>query len=122
MSVKTLTPNLVLRQGYEMSVKELDNILPILADKKRKMEQEEAETNLQIMLDFLHCLRRQKLEELNEVVDLVFIGVLTLSYFGTQYSLEESYFAIQNVNICLSRLCHLYILFLFTYFVDIECI
>ncbi|KAI5672966.1 hypothetical protein M9H77_13330 [Catharanthus roseus] len=74
MSVKTLTPNLVLRQGYEMSVKELDNILPILADKKRKMEQEEAETNLQIMLDFLHCLRRQKLEELNEIkTDLQFI-------------------------------------------------
>ncbi|PWA54362.1 hypothetical protein CTI12_AA436400 [Artemisia annua] len=31
------------------------------------MEQEEAETNLQIMRDFLHCLRKQKLEELNEI-------------------------------------------------------
>nr|GEU63467.1 E3 ubiquitin-protein ligase COP1-like [Tanacetum cinerariifolium] len=31
------------------------------------MEQEEAETNLQIMRDFLLCLRKQKLEELNEI-------------------------------------------------------
>jgi E3 ubiquitin-protein ligase RFWD2 len=31
------------------------------------MEQEEAETNMQILLDFLHCLREKKLEELNEV-------------------------------------------------------
>ncbi|KAJ0788363.1 putative transcription factor WD40-like family [Helianthus annuus] len=32
-----------------------------------KMEQEEANSNLQIMHEFLHCLRRQKVEELNEV-------------------------------------------------------
>lgn len=31
------------------------------------MEQEEAERNMQILLDFLHCLRKQKVEELNEV-------------------------------------------------------
>lgn len=57
----------VLRQGCEVSVKELDGILSLLSEKKRKMEQEEAETNMQILLDFLHCLRKQKLDELHEV-------------------------------------------------------
>lgn len=57
----------LLRQGCEVSVKELDSLLSMLAEKKRKMEQEEAETNLQIMHDFLQCLRKQKLEELNGV-------------------------------------------------------
>ncbi|KAI4341001.1 hypothetical protein MLD38_025782 [Melastoma candidum] len=38
------------------------------------MEQEEAERNMQILLDFLHCLRKQKVEELNEIQnDLQFI-------------------------------------------------
>lgn len=50
-----------------MSVKELDGLLSLLLAKKRKLEQEEAETNMQILLDFLHCLRKQKLEELNEI-------------------------------------------------------
>lgn len=56
-----------------MSAKELDGLLSLLADKKRKMEQEEAETNMQILLDFLKCLRKQKLEELNEVLKFEFI-------------------------------------------------
>ena len=59
---------MILRQGCEVSVKELDGLLSLLVDKKRKMEQEEAETNMQILLDFLNCLRKQKLEELNEVL------------------------------------------------------
>lgn len=50
-----------------MSDKELDSLLSLLAEKKRRMEQEEAETNMQILLDFLHCLRKQKLEELKEI-------------------------------------------------------
>lgn len=50
-----------------MSIKEVDNLLSLLAEKKRKMEQEEAERNMQILLDFLHCLRKQKVDELNEV-------------------------------------------------------
>ncbi|MCH85255.1 E3 ubiquitin-protein ligase COP1-like [Trifolium medium] len=38
------------------------------------MEQEEAERNMQILLDFLHCLRKQKVDELKEVqTDLQFI-------------------------------------------------
>lgn len=56
-----------LYQGCDMSIKELDELVTLLAEKKRKMEQEEAETNMQILLGFLYCLRKQKLEELNEV-------------------------------------------------------
>ncbi|PON84480.1 Guanine nucleotide-binding protein, beta subunit [Trema orientale] len=63
-----------LQQGCEVSIKELDILLALLAEKKRKMEQEEAERNMQILLDFLNCLRKQKVEELNEVqMDLQFI-------------------------------------------------
>ncbi|XP_072952976.1 E3 ubiquitin-protein ligase COP1-like [Typha angustifolia] len=63
-----------LQQGCEMSVKELDNLLTILAEKKKKMEQQEAETNMQILLVFLHCLRKQKVEELNQIqTDLQYI-------------------------------------------------
>ncbi|KAI9177683.1 hypothetical protein LWI28_018074 [Acer negundo] len=63
-----------LQQGCEVSVKEIDNLMSVLAEKKRKMEQEEAERNMQILLDFLHCLRKQKVDELNEVqADLHYI-------------------------------------------------
>lgn len=51
-----------------MSIKELESLLFLLMEKKRKMEQEEAETNLQILLEFLQCLRKQKVEEFNEVL------------------------------------------------------
>uniref|UniRef100_A0A5B7BN95 Putative E3 ubiquitin-protein ligase COP1-like n=1 Tax=Davidia involucrata TaxID=16924 RepID=A0A5B7BN95_DAVIN len=75
---KTATPfeqlRQALQQGCEVSVKELDSLLYLLVEKKRKMEQEEAETNMQILLDFLHCLKKQKLEELNEIqTDLHYI-------------------------------------------------
>ncbi|KAG6778454.1 hypothetical protein POTOM_014788 [Populus tomentosa] len=63
-----------LQQGCEVSVKELDGLLTLLAEKKRKMEQEEAERNMRILLDFLCCLRKQKLDELNEIqTDLQYI-------------------------------------------------
>lgn len=65
---------LSLQQGAEVSVKELDFLLTLLAEKKRKMEQEEAETNMEILLDFLQRLRQQKQAELNEVqADLHYI-------------------------------------------------
>lgn len=63
-----------MQQGCEVSVKELDNLLTLLAEKKRKLEQEEAERNMQILFDFLYCLRKQKVDELNEIQnDLQFI-------------------------------------------------
>ncbi|XP_071705562.1 E3 ubiquitin-protein ligase COP1-like [Rutidosis leptorrhynchoides] len=58
---------LAFQQGCDVSIKELDSLLLLLTEKKKRMEQEEAESNLQIMHEFLHCLRRQKLEELNEI-------------------------------------------------------
>lgn len=60
--------HLILRQGCDVSIKELESLLSLLMEKKRKMEQEEAETNLQILLEFLQCLRKQKVEELYEVL------------------------------------------------------
>ncbi|CAN6279854.1 unnamed protein product [Urochloa humidicola] len=63
-----------LQQGNEMGVKELDSLMTLISDKKRQMEQQESETNMQILLVFLHCLRKQKLEELNEIqTDLQYI-------------------------------------------------
>ncbi|XP_021315079.1 E3 ubiquitin-protein ligase COP1 isoform X2 [Sorghum bicolor] len=59
-----------LQQGNEMGVKELDSLMTLIAEKKRQMEQQESETNMQILLVFLHCLRKQKLEELNEFNEL----------------------------------------------------
>ena len=68
-----------------MSVKELDSILSLLSEKKRKMEQEEAETNMQILLDFLQCLKKQKLDELNEV-DLINFNYCFLCSLNIQFS------------------------------------
>ncbi|KAL6633462.1 hypothetical protein ACP70R_026133 [Stipagrostis hirtigluma subsp. patula] len=63
-----------LQQGSDMGIKELDSLMTLIAEKKRHMEQQESETNMQILLVFLHCLRKQKLEELNEIqTDLQYI-------------------------------------------------
>ncbi|BBH00687.1 Transducin/WD40 repeat-like superfamily protein [Prunus dulcis] len=63
-----------LHQGCEMSIKELDGLLSLLEEKKRKMEQQESEMSMEIMLGFLHCLKNQKFEELNEIkADLQYI-------------------------------------------------
>ncbi|XP_075487255.1 E3 ubiquitin-protein ligase COP1-like [Primulina tabacum] len=56
-----------LEQGCEATIKDLDTLLVLVSEKKRVMEQEEAERNMQFLLDFLHCLRKQKVSELNEV-------------------------------------------------------
>ncbi|KAL2931245.1 E3 ubiquitin-protein ligase COP1 [Bienertia sinuspersici] len=56
-----------LLQGCNVSVKDLDCLLSLLVEKKRKMEQEEAETNLQVLFEFLLCLRKRKLEELSQI-------------------------------------------------------
>lgn len=56
---------LALQQGVDLPVKELDSLMHLLSDKKRKAEQEEAEANMEILLEFLHRSRQQKNEELN---------------------------------------------------------
>ncbi|KAF5746115.1 photoregulatory zinc-finger protein COP1 [Tripterygium wilfordii] len=75
---KTATPvdhfHRALQQGCEVSIKDLDTLLSLLAEKKQKMEQEEAERNMQILMEFLQYLKKQKVDELNEVrTDLQFI-------------------------------------------------
>lgn len=73
---------MIFRQGCEASVKDLESLVSLLSEKKSKMEQEEAETNLQILLDFMHCLRKKKVDELNEVLGLVsFVLWISYSYF-----------------------------------------
>lgn len=64
---------MIFRQGCDASVKQLESLMSLLAEKKSKMEQEEAETNLQILFDFLQCLKKKKLDELNEVIELDFL-------------------------------------------------
>ncbi|GBG61828.1 hypothetical protein CBR_g23784 [Chara braunii] len=65
---------LALEQGAEVSVKELDALLGLLAEKKRKAEQEEAEANMEILLEFLQHSKQQKLAKLNELQEeLVFL-------------------------------------------------
>ncbi|GAV61232.1 WD40 domain-containing protein/zf-C3HC4_2 domain-containing protein [Cephalotus follicularis] len=75
---RTVSPILHLRhalqQGCDVSVKELDGLLSLLVEKKRRMEQKQVETNMQILINFLNCLRKQKLEELHEIqTDLQYI-------------------------------------------------
>ncbi|KAJ9686555.1 hypothetical protein PVL29_015441 [Vitis rotundifolia] len=55
-----------LEQGCEVSIKELDTLLSLLTEKKRKMEQDEAERNMKILMEFLNRLKMQKVDELNE--------------------------------------------------------
>ncbi|KAG5516276.1 hypothetical protein RHGRI_037096 [Rhododendron griersonianum] len=61
----------------------------VLIEKKRKMEQEEAETNMQILHDFLHCLRKQKLEELSQVLEL--FNDLQECYLQKRHGARQSY-------------------------------
>uniref|UniRef100_A0A2N9ER89 RING-type domain-containing protein n=1 Tax=Fagus sylvatica TaxID=28930 RepID=A0A2N9ER89_FAGSY len=87
-----------LQQGCKVSIKELNGLLSLLAEKKRKMEQEEAETNMQILLDFLHSLRNQKLEELNEIkADLQFIkeDVNFVERYGTELYRAKERFSVK---------------------------
>ncbi|CAM6037565.1 unnamed protein product [Sphagnum compactum] len=58
---------LALQQGVDLPVKELELLMQLLGDKKRKAEQKEAEANMEILLEFLlHC-RQQKQEELQKL-------------------------------------------------------
>lgn len=63
-----------LLQGAEISIKELDQLLILLAERKRKAEQEEAECNMEMLLDFLDRSLQQKQEELSEVLLILQVG------------------------------------------------
>ncbi|KAL8131170.1 E3 ubiquitin-protein ligase COP1-like [Apium graveolens] len=64
-----------LQKGCEVSVRELDALLSLLAERKRILEQEEAERNMQILLDLLQYLRKQRVDELKEIQkDMQFVN------------------------------------------------
>ncbi|KAI5570262.1 hypothetical protein BDE02_11G016300 [Populus trichocarpa] len=77
--------------------------MALLAEKKRKMEQEEADTNMRTLLDFLYCLSKQKLDDLNEIqTDLQYIEedinyvekkIIELSRANDRFSLKLGMFA-----------------------------
>lgn len=69
-------------QGVNLPVKELDSLLQLLADKKRKAEQEEAEANMEILLDFLLRSWQQKQEVLHKVRLLIKPGYV-LGVYGS---------------------------------------
>ncbi|KAL3686539.1 hypothetical protein R1sor_009113 [Riccia sorocarpa] len=75
--VTNASPTEHIRQALkqnEVSVKELDSLLLLLAEKKHKAEQEEAEANMEVLLEFLHRSRQVKQDELNELqADLSFL-------------------------------------------------
>lgn len=64
-----------------MPIKELDSLLHLLGERKRKLEQEEAESNMEVLLDFLHLSRERKQDELKEVN----ISILEVSHFGFSF-------------------------------------
>lgn len=84
------------RQGCEASVKDLESLMSLLSEKKSKMEQEEAETNLQILLDFVLCLRKKKLDELNEVNGVDSFVSSISSYF---FSIRSFFCNVDHLNI-----------------------
>jgi E3 ubiquitin-protein ligase RFWD2 len=53
-----------------LSAKELDSLLLLLSEKKQELEREEAESNLETLLDFLHGSQLRKQEKLHEVSGL----------------------------------------------------
>ncbi|XP_073393412.1 E3 ubiquitin-protein ligase COP1 isoform X1 [Physcomitrium patens] len=55
---------LALQQDVDFPVIELDSLMHLLSEKKRKAEQEEAETNMEILLEFLRRSQQQKQEDL----------------------------------------------------------
>lgn len=63
----SLTVILLLLQGADLPAKELDSLLQLLGERKRKLEQEEADSNMEILLDFLHRVWQRKQDELHEV-------------------------------------------------------
>lgn len=55
-----------------MPANELDSLLLLLNERKQKLEREEAESNIEILLDFLHHSQSQKQEKLQEVYPTLF--------------------------------------------------
>jgi len=52
-----------------LPIAELDSLLVLLAEKKEELENEEAESHTDILLDFLHRSQLRKQEKMDEVSD-----------------------------------------------------
>ena len=57
----------VIRTENEWSVSEVNSLLRVLADKKRKMEIDDKEVEMDVLTDFLHKAKQQKEEELSKL-------------------------------------------------------
>ncbi|XP_024399141.1 E3 ubiquitin-protein ligase COP1 isoform X2 [Physcomitrium patens] len=57
----------VLQQGADLPMKDIDSLLHLLSERKRRVEQDEAESNMEVLLDFLHLSCQLKQEELAEL-------------------------------------------------------
>lgn len=65
---------LALQQGADLPIEDIDSLMHLLSETKRKAEQEEAETNMEILLEFLDRSRQQRQEEFNLIQgDLQFL-------------------------------------------------
>lgn len=73
--------------------------MSLLSQKKSKMEQEETETNLQILLDFMHCLKKKKLDELNEVLalDSCYLWISLFIFLASYWKLLLQYVTFYNL-------------------------
>lgn len=54
-------------QGADLPLKDLGSLLCLLGERKRRLEQVEAESNMEVLLDFLYLSRQRKQEEMQEV-------------------------------------------------------
>ncbi|XP_024377012.1 E3 ubiquitin-protein ligase COP1 [Physcomitrium patens] len=65
---------LALEQGADLPLKDLGSLLCLLGERKRRLEQVEAESNMEVLLDFLYLSRQRKQEEMQELQnDLSFL-------------------------------------------------
>lgn len=51
----------------DLPVKEVDSLLLLLSERKQELELEEAESNMEVLLEFLHRSQLRKQEELFKV-------------------------------------------------------
>lgn len=66
----------------DLPVKEVDSLLLLLSERKQELELEEAESNLEVLLEFLHRSQLRKQEELYKVSDLCISYLFRVVFSG----------------------------------------
>lgn len=75
-----------------MPIEELDSLLVLLAERKQKVENEEAESHTETLLDFLMRSQLRKQEKMNEVSAPFLLFLLLFQCFNPDHSsLGSSY-------------------------------